>query len=106
MSSTTKDILSLLASGSITTDEANSRIEKLNKKNSSGLRYKVSQKGAISFYGLRRMPITLYIAELESIIDTLIDENEAGEPFSESNSWGETFTEFLCENKKKLKRKD
>lgn len=29
---------------------------------------KVSEKGAISIYGFRRMPITLYLQEMESIL--------------------------------------
>ena len=33
--------------------------------------YKVSPKGAISFYGMRRMPITLYREELDQLIKQL-----------------------------------
>ena len=48
-------------------------------------RLKVSQKGAISVYGLQRMPVTLYAGQWERIIDmcksgdlgTFIHDNEA-----------------------------
>ena len=38
-------------------------------KNTKKLSYKVSEKGAISFYGLRRFPITIYPTELFAILD-------------------------------------
>ena len=94
--SSNKEILGLLAAGSITLNEAQSKMEALEKKKSANIRYKVSQKGAISIYGLRRMPITLYIGELEAIVEL----------FTGSNDWNDEFTGFLEENKLSLKRKD
>ena len=94
--SSNNEILGLLASGSITLDEAQSKMKALEQKNSANLRYKVSKKGAISIYGLRRMPITLYIGELEAIIEL----------FTGSNDWTDEFSGFLEENKVSLKRKD
>ena len=49
------------------------------------IRMKVSQKGAVSIYGLQRMPVTLYAEQWEKIIDmcksgdlgTFISDNEA-----------------------------
>ena len=49
------------------------------------IRMKVSAKGAISIYGLQRMPVTLYAGQWEKIIDmcksgdlgTFIHDNEA-----------------------------
>lgn len=37
-------------------------------KNQRKATLKVSEKGALSFYGLRRMPITLYLQEMETIL--------------------------------------
>ncbi len=91
--SSQKEILLLLASGTLSPEEANIKLEQLNKK--SEYRYKVSKKGAISIYGLRRMPITLYIGELEAITNL----------FTGSNEWTDEFSSFLDENKDDLTRK-
>jgi hypothetical protein len=52
--------------------------------------YKVSTKGAISFYGIRRMPITLYKEELDLIMETINTD---------------AFKEFLREHASELSRK-
>ena len=52
--------------------------------------YKVSEKGAISFYGIRRMPITLYLDELNVILETTATEE---------------FKTFISVNDKKLSHK-
>ena len=94
--SSQKEILSLLAAGTLTPDEANLKLEQLNKKKHSSIRYKVSPKGAISIYGVsNKFPVTLYIEQLEAIVDL----------FTGSNDWCDEFTAFLDENKHKLKRK-
>ena len=56
--------------------------EALKEKRSQGLRLQVSQKGAVSVYGIRRFPITFYASEWDTIlgmaneIRTFIQENE------------------------------
>ena len=94
--SSNNEILALLAAGSITLEDAQNKIKALEKKKSASIRYKVSAKGAISFYGLRRMPITLYISELETIVEQVTGKNE----------WNDEFADFLEENTGSLKRKD
>ena len=54
-------------------------------------RLKVSQKGAISVYGLQRMPVTLYAGQWERIIELV----ESG-----------VFSSFIAQNEKTLTRKD
>ena len=44
-------------------------IDQMKKDNQRKLTCKVSEKGAVSFYGIRRMPITLYIEELDKILE-------------------------------------
>jgi len=53
-------------------------------------RLKVSQKGAISVYGLQRMPVTLYAGQWERIIDMV----EKG-----------TLSDFIKANESQLTRK-
>ena len=53
-------------------------------------RLKVSQKGAISVYGLQRMPVTLYAGQWERIIELV----ESG-----------VFSSFIAQNESKLTRK-
>ena len=63
------DIMKKVVEGSITQEEASRMIQELVDKKKKEITYKVSEKGAISFYGIRRMPITLYKEELIKIID-------------------------------------
>ena len=53
-------------------------------------RLKVSQKGAISVYGLQRMPVTLYAGQWERIIQLV----ESG-----------VFSDFIAQNESTLTRK-
>jgi hypothetical protein len=55
--------------------------------------YTVSEKGAISVYGIRKIPITLYKEELFTIFDLFITEG-----YSKKDS----FLEFIEENEGKL----
>ncbi len=43
---------------------------KLKSKDSSGLSLKVSEKGAVSLYGLGRFPVTLYKEQWEKVLET------------------------------------
>lgn len=57
--------------------------EALKKRSSKGLSMKVSEKGALSVYGLGRFPVTLYKEQWRKLLDmaedikAFISENEA-----------------------------
>lgn len=57
------EILTLLASHEITADEASALLDELEPASRSNLFCKVSVKGALSVYGLQRMPVTLYVEQ-------------------------------------------
>ena len=42
--------------------------EALKEKKKQGLRLQVSQKGAVSLYGIRRFPITFYADEWDTVL--------------------------------------
>jgi len=57
-------------------EEMKAELERLRKENaalkkgaSSGLRLKVSEKGAVSVYGLGRFPVTLYKEQWLKLLD-------------------------------------
>lgn len=81
---TNQQIIEKVAAGELSSEEATKLIAN-NNTDTKKVHYKVSQKGAISFYGLRRMPITLYIEELEKIVSLTC----------ENDSWSEDFSLFL-----------
>ena len=64
-----KEILSELTSGELTEDEADRLLDELERQKRGSLYCKVSQKGAISIYGLQRMPVTLYVEQWERLLD-------------------------------------
>jgi hypothetical protein len=57
--------------------------EKLKSRDSAGLSLKVSEKGAVSLYGMGRFPVTLYkeqwlrILASASVIEAFILENDS-----------------------------
>lgn len=57
--------------------------EALKKSNARGISLKVSQKGAVSLYGMGRFPVTLYkeqwlkILEMSDVIRNFVKENDA-----------------------------
>jgi hypothetical protein len=65
---TKEEILAKLASGKMKTDEASKLLDELEKQNRGRLYCKVSQKGAVSVYGLQRMPVTLYWQQWERLL--------------------------------------
>lgn len=73
-----KEILKKLADNEITPEEAETMLE------TKEITFKVTPKGCIGIYGLRRMPISLYKEELEKIrekiddgsLDNFIEENK------------------------------
>jgi len=58
-----EEILAEVAAGTITVDEAAKRLSELETARRGNLYCKVSPKGAMSLYGLQRMPVTLYIEQ-------------------------------------------
>ena len=63
-----EEILAKLAAGELDVDAASKLLAEQEQKR-GGLYCKVSQKGAISVYGLQRMPVTLYVEQWERLLD-------------------------------------
>ena len=85
---TNEEILKKVASGEITPDDA-AKLIKTNVPPRGTLYCKVSEKGAISIYGLQRMPVTLYVEQWERLL-----------------AFADDIKSFMSENAGKLKRKD
>jgi hypothetical protein len=69
MADLTAEILLKLRSGQCTVEEAQQQLAQLKiGTKAAGPTYKVSPKGGISFYGIRKLPITLYLEELQQIM--------------------------------------
>ena len=67
--------------------------DRLKQRAQGNLRMKVSQKGAVSVYGLNaRFPVTLYASQWETLILELIDTS--------------ALTDFIADNQDILARKD
>lgn len=85
MTDNAEKILDDLANQRCSKEEASKRLNAIKDENKNTITYKISPKGAISFYGIRRMPITLYSEELDKIIkitntpeyNSFIDENKS-----------------------------
>ena len=60
-------ILSQLAAGKLTQEQALAQLKTAPKSNGSPLSCKQSEKGAVSVYGLQRMPVTLYAEQWERL---------------------------------------
>jgi hypothetical protein len=65
------------------------RNEPLKKDGSSGVRMKVSEKGAVSVYGMGRFPVTLYKEQWLKLLDMSAE-----------------IREFIAANATRLKTKD
>ena len=63
------EILAKLAAGELTTQEASKLLDELERPQRGALDCKVSEKGAISVYGLQRMPVTLYVEQWQRLLD-------------------------------------
>jgi len=84
-----EEILKKLAAGELEVDAASKMLAEIEQPKKGSLYCKVSEKGAVSIYGLQRMPVTLYIEQWERLI-AFADEIKA----------------FLKDNDSKLKRKE
>ena len=54
-------------------DKLRAENERLKKQGGSGLRFKVSEKGGLSVYGLGRFPVTLYKEQWQKLLDMADD---------------------------------
>ncbi len=65
---TKEEILAQVAAKKMSVDEAAKQLNDLETARRSSLYCKVSPKGAMSLYGLQRMPVTLYIEQWERLL--------------------------------------
>ena len=86
----TTALLQKLQNGEITLEECNKLI-RAKEQPKPAITYKMSPKGCISFYGLRRMPISLYPKELEDILGAI----------TEQVTYNQAFADFLAASKLK-----
>jgi hypothetical protein len=63
------EILKKVQDGELDIEEAKKQLDSLEQQKRGTLYCKVSQKGAISVYGLQRMPVTLYVEQWERLLD-------------------------------------
>ncbi|HEX3724975.1 MAG TPA: hypothetical protein VHV08_01980 [Pirellulales bacterium] len=63
-----EEILAKLAAGQIQVDEASKLLAEVEQPKRGALYCKVSAKGAISVYGLQRMPVTLYVEQWDRLL--------------------------------------
>ena len=61
-------VLAQVASGKLTQEEALAQLKTAPKSNGGSLSCKQSEKGAVSVYGLQRMPVTLYAEQWERLL--------------------------------------
>lgn len=64
-----EEILAKLAAGELTVEDASRMLAEVEPPKRGTLYCKVSEKGAISVYGLQRMPVTLYVEQWERLLD-------------------------------------
>ncbi len=84
-----EEILAKLAAGEMEVEEASKMLAALEQPKRGTLYCKVSEKGAVSIYGLQRMPVTLYMEQWQRLLD-----------------FGDDVREFIKQNEGQLKRKD
>jgi hypothetical protein len=84
---TKEEILKKLQAGELSVEDATKQLNELDAPK-RGLYCKVSEKGAVSVYGLQRMPVTLYVEQWTRLLE-----------------FAEDLKRFLQENDAKLKRK-
>jgi hypothetical protein len=83
-----EEILAKLAKGEIQVEEATRLLEEIETPRRGSLYCKVSPKGALSVYGLQRMPVTLYVEQWSRLLD-----------------FSEDIRQFITEHDSELKRK-
>lgn len=83
-----EEILAKVAAGELKIEEASKLLEEAERERRSSLYCKVSQKGAVSVYGLQRMPVTLYMEQWDRLL-----------------TFGDEIRQFIKEHEAELKRK-
>ena len=83
-----EEILAKLQAGELSVEEASKLLTDTAPKRGQ-LYCKVSEKGAISVYGLQRMPVTLYVEQWQRLLE-----------------FSDDLKSFMTENDSKLKRKE
>jgi hypothetical protein len=83
------EILRKLKSGEISEQEADKLLDAAEDKKRTGLYCKVSAKGALSVYGLQRMPVTLYVEQWNRLL-----------------GFADELKKFITSHDAELKRKD
>ena len=84
-----EEILEKLAAGEISTQDASRLMDEAEREKRGSLYCKVSPKGAISVYGLQRMPVTLYVEQWERLLN-----------------FGDEIRQFMQRHDAELKRKE
>ena len=84
-----EEILAKVAAGEISPEEAGRLLEETDRRPRGTLYCKVSQKGAVSVYGLQRMPVTLYVEQWERLL-----------------GFADELRQFITEHDSELKRKE
>ena len=85
---TKEEILAKLQAGELSVEQASQQLAALEKPNRGQLSCKVSDKGAVSVYGMGRFPVTLYMEQWERLL-----------------GYGDEIKSFIAANSTKLKRK-
>lgn len=85
---TKEEILAKLQAGELSVEQASQQLAVLEKPNRGQLSCKVSDKGAVSVYGMGRFPVTLYMEQWERLL-----------------GYGDEIKSFIAANSAKLKRK-
>jgi hypothetical protein len=83
------EILAAVAAGDLAVEEASKLLGQLEAPPRGRLYCKVSQKGAVSVYGLQRMPVTLYVEQWQRLLD-----------------FGDEIRKFIGEHEGEVKRKE
>ena len=83
------EILAKLAAGELGVDEASKLLAEVEQPKRGSLYCKVSEKGAISVYGLQRMPVTLYVEQWDRLLN-----------------FSDDLRQFMKDNDSRLKRKE
>ncbi|MGQ9605389.1 MAG: hypothetical protein ACUVTW_04250 [Thermogutta sp.] len=83
-----KEILAKVAAGELTPEEADGLLKTL-PESAGVLSCKVSPKGAVSVYGLQRMPVTLYADQWHRLLD-----------------FGPTIRDFIAQHRASLRWKE
>jgi hypothetical protein len=84
-----EEILKKLADRELDVETASKMLAELEQPKRGSLYCKVSEKGAVSVYGLQRMPVTLYVEQWERLL-----------------AFGDEIKTFLKDNDSALKRKE